>query len=603
MTLGFSQAPPRPQWPAPESTPVMSRFLISAAHKSSGKTTITVGLCAALTAQGLTVQPFKKGPDYIDPMWLGQASGRDCFNLDPFLMTPEQITTCFTRYAAQADVSIVEGNKGLYDGLALDGSNSNAALAQLLDLPVVLVLDARGMTRGIAPLILGYQAFDARIRIVGVILNQLGGARHESKLRAVIEHYTDVPVLGAIQHDPQLAVVERHLGLMPSHELDDASQRMRAMGVLIAAQVDLTRVLQLAASAKPLAPAPPAVAPVAAPPQPRVRIGLARDKAFGFYYPDDLLALEAAGAQIVPFNTLQDAALPKVDGLFIGGGFPEMFMPELQANAALRKDIRVAIEGGLPVYAECGGLMYLARSLRWQDRRYDMVGAIPADVVMHERPVGRGYVELQPTADAPWPLMAPATPTTRRGHEFHYSSLENLAPDLKFAYRVLRGHGVDGQRDGIIYRNVLASYAHLRSGAGTDWAPQFVAFVRAHSIASKPQARALTRTVMVNGKPIATDVEGYLKTLDDWSEDFAREQAKAESLELTEVHWQVIHFLRAYFEEHRVQAQVRAMIWHFAKVWGPKQGNNHYLHALFPIGGPQKQGNRLAGLLRTKGEH
>ena len=603
MTPGFSQAPPRPQRPAPESTPVMSRFLISAAHKSSGKTTITVGLCAALTAQGLTVQPFKKGPDYIDPMWLGQASGRDCFNLDPFLMTPEQITTCFTRYAAQADVSIVEGNKGLYDGLALDGSNSNAALAQLLDLPVVLVLDARGMTRGIAPLILGYQAFDARIRIVGVILNQLGGARHESKLRAVIEHYTDVPVLGAIQHDPQLAVVERHLGLMPSHELDDASQRMRAMGVLIAAQVDLTRVLQLAASAKPLAPAPPAVAPVAAPPQPRVRIGLARDKAFGFYYPDDLLALEAAGAQIVPFNTLQDAALPKVDGLFIGGGFPEMFMPELQANAALRKDIRVAIEGGLPVYAECGGLMYLARSLRWQDRRYDMVGAIPADVVMHERPVGRGYVELQPTADAPWPLMAPATPTTRRGHEFHYSSLENLAPDLKFAYRVLRGHGVDGQRDGIIYRNVLASYAHLRSGAGTDWAPQFVAFVRAHSIASKPQASALTRTVMVNGKPIATDVEGYLKTLDDWSEDFAREQAKAESLELTEVHWQVIHFLRAYFEEHRVQAQVRAMIWHFAKVWGPKQGNNHYLHALFPIGGPQKQGNRLAGLLRTKGEH
>ncbi len=465
----------------------MSRFLISAAHKSSGKTTITVGLCAALTAQGLTVQPFKKGPDYIDPMWLGQASGRDCFNLDPFLMTPEQITTCFMRYAAQADISIVEGNKGLYDGLALDGSNSNAALAQLLDLPVVLVLDARGMTRGIAPLILGYQAFDARIRIAGVILNQLGGARHESKLRAVIEHYTDVPVLGAIAHDPQLALVERHLGLMPSHELDDAAQRVRAIGELIAAQVDLPRLLAIAASAnsRPLPLPSPAVAPAmlpTPPPQPRVRIGLARDKAFGFYYPDDLLALEAAGAEIVPFNTLQDAALPEVDGLFIGGGFPEMFMPELQANAALRADIRAAIEAGLPVYAECGGLMYLARTLRWQDRRYDMVGALPADVLMHERPVGRGYVELQPTADAPWPLMTPATPTTRRGHEFHYSSLENLAPDLKFAYRVLRGHGVDGQRDGIIYRNVLASYAHLRSGAGSDWAPQFVAFVRAHSM-------------------------------------------------------------------------------------------------------------------------
>jgi len=586
----------------------MSRLLVSAAHKSSGKTTITVGLCAALTAQGLTVQPFKKGPDYIDPMWLGQASGRDCFNLDPFLMTPEQITTCFTRHAGLADISIVEGNKGLYDGLALDGSNSNAALAKWLDLPVVLVLDARGMTRGIAPLILGYQAFDPRIRIAGVILNQLGGARHESKLRAVIEHYTDVPVLGAIGHDPRIALVERHLGLMPNHELMDAAQRVRAMGELIAAQVDLPRVLAIAASAnsRPLPLPSPAVAPAmlsTPPPQPRVRIGLARDKAFGFYYPDDLLALEAAGAEIVPFNTLQDAALPEVDGLFIGGGFPEMFMPELQTNAALRKDIRAAIEAGLPVYAECGGLMYLARTLRWQDRRYDMVGALPADVVMHERPIGRGYVELQPTADAPWPLMMPATPTTRRGHEFHYSSLENLAPDLKFAYRVLRGHGVDGQRDGIIYRNVLASYAHLRSGAGSDWAPQFVAFVRAHHIASKPQATALTRTVMVNGKPVATDVEGYLKTLDDWSEDFAREQAKVESLELTKAHWQVIHFLRAYFEEHRVQAQVRAMIWHFAKAWGLERGNNHYLHELFPVGGPQKQGNRLAGLLKTKGEH
>lgn len=580
----------------------MSRFLISAAHKSSGKTTVTVGLCAALTAQGLTVQPFKKGPDYIDPMWLGQASGRDCFNLDPFLMSSEQITTCFMRHAAPADISIVEGNKGLYDGLALDGSNSNAALAELLDLPVVLVLDVRGMTRGIAPLILGYQAFDARIRIAGVILNQLGGARHESKLRAVIEHYTDVPVLGAIAHDPRLEVVERHLGLMPNAELDDAAQRVRAMGELIAAQVDLPRVLALAASARPLPPAPPAGGPVAQP-TPRVRIGLARDKAFGFYYPDDLLALEAAGAQIVRFNTLLDRSLPQVDGLFVGGGFPEMFMPELQANAALRADIRTAIEGGLPVYAECGGLMYLARSLQWKDRTCEMVGALPADVVMHERPVGRGYVELTTTVDAPWPITAGDPPQTVRGHEFHYSSLENLSPDVKFAYHVQRGHGIDGERDGLVYRNVLASYAHLRSGAGTDWAAQFVAFVRAHATASKPQDTPRTRTVIVDGKPVATDVEGYLKNLDDWSEDFARAQARAEHLELTDAHWQVIHFLRAYYEEHRVQAQVRAMIWHFAKAWGPQQGNNHYLHELFPVGGPQKQGNRLAGLLKTKGEH
>ena len=581
----------------------MSRFLVSAAHKSSGKTTITVGLCAALSAQGLIVQPFKKGPDYIDPMWLSQASGRECFNLDPFLMTPEQITSCFVRHAAVADISIVEGNKGLYDGLALDGSNSNAALAQLLDLPVVLVLDARGMTRGIAPLILGYQAFDSRIRIAGVILNQLGGARHESKLRAVIEHYTDVQVLGAIAHDPRLAVVERHLGLMPNHELDDAAQRVRAMGKLIAAQIDLSRVLQLAAGAAPLPSAPTAM--VSQPPlqQQQVRIGLARDKAFGFYYPDDLMALESAGAKIVPFDTLKDTALPDVDGLFIGGGFPEMYMPDLQANVTMRESIRAAIEAGLPVYAECGGLMYLARKLRWRESSYDMVGALPADVVMHDHPVGRGYVELQTTANAPWPVNADGVQASLRGHEFHYSSVENLAPDLKFAYRVLRGHGIDGKHDGIVYRNVLASYAHLRSGAGTDWVQHFVSFVRARREAAKTQAMAATRTVQVNGRPVATDVEGYLKNLEDWSEDFARAQARSEQLELTEEHWQVIHFLRSYFEEHRVQAQVRVMISHFAKAWGREHGNNHYLHELFPIGGPQKQGNRLAGLLKTKGEH
>jgi len=581
----------------------MSRFLVSAAHKSSGKTTITVGLCAALSAQGLIVQPFKKGPDYIDPMWLSQASGRECFNLDPFLMTPEQITSCFVRHAAGADISIVEGNKGLYDGLALDGSNSNAALAQLLDLPVVLVLDARGMTRGIAPLILGYQAFDSRIRIAGVILNQLGGARHESKLRAVIEHYTDVQVLGAIAHDPRLAVVERHLGLMPNHELDDAAQRVRAMGKLIAAQIDLSRVLQLAAGAAPLPSAPTAM--VSQPPlqQQHVRIGLARDKAFGFYYPDDLMALESAGAKIVPFDTLKDTALPEVDGLFIGGGFPEMYMPALQANVAMRESIRAAIEAGLPAYAECGGLMYLARKLRWRESSYNMVGALPADVVMHDHPVGRGYVELQTTANAPWPVNADGVQASLRGHEFHYSSVENLAPDLKFAYRVLRGHGIDGKHDGIVYRNVLASYAHLRSGAGTDWVQHFVSFVRARREAAKTQAMAATRNVQVNGRPVATDVEGYLKNLEDWSEDFARAQARSEQLELTEEHWQVIHFLRSYFEEHRVQAQVRVMISHFAKAWGREHGNNHYLHELFPIGGPQKQGNRLAGLLKTKGEH
>jgi cobyrinic acid a,c-diamide synthase len=413
-----------------------------------------------------------------------------------------------------------------------------------------------------------------------------------------------VQVLGAIAHDPRLAVVERHLGLMPNHELDDAAQRVRAMGELIASQVDLSRIVQIAQSAAPRPTTTTTPAPsIQVPELPRVRIGLARDKAFGFYYPDDLLALEQSGAEIVPFDTLNDNALPEVDGLFIGGGFPEMFMPELQANTAMRDSIRSAIEADLPVYAECGGLMYLARTLRWKDETYNMVGAVPADVVMHERPVGRGYVALETTLDAPWPVTQSPAAQTLRGHEFHYSSLENVAPDLKFAYRVKRGHGVDGHHDGVVYRKVLASYAHLRSGAGSDWAPQFVAFVRAQNKSSKQHTPATPLSVLVNGKPIATDPEGYIKNLDEWSEDFAQARAKVESLELTEAHWQVIAYLRAYYEEHRVQAQVRVMIWHFAKIWGPELGNNHHLHELFPIGGPQKQGNRLAGLLKTKGEH
>lgn len=452
-------------------------LLVSAAHKSSGKTTVTLGLAAALAARGHLVQPFKKGPDYIDPMWLSLAAGRACVNLDPMLMAHAEIDTCFAQHGAGAGLRLVEGNKGLYDGLALDGSNSNAALAKQLGLPVLLVLDARGMTRGIAPLILGYQAFDRDIRIGGVILNRLGGSRHEAKLRAVIEHYTDVPVLGAVQNDPRLELVERHLGLMPDREIDDALARVRAMGEVIAAQVDLPRILALAATATTASlPTPDRPRP---PPRDRLRIGVARDKAFGFYYPDDLAALEAEGATLVPVDTLHDSQLPPLDGLFIGGGFPELFMAELEANVSLRTQLHRAIADGLPVFAECGGLMYLARTLNWNGRSAQMVGAIPGDAVMHERPVGRGYVRLQETADFPWPRDAGAEDgALRLGHEFHHSSLENLDPSVRCAYRVLRGHGIGGGRDGVLVHNVLASYAHLRHTGGNDWPRRFMAFVR-----------------------------------------------------------------------------------------------------------------------------
>ena len=454
------------------------RLLVSATHKSSGKTTISVGLCRALRERGLTVQAFKKGPDYIDPMWLTAAADRRCRNLDPYLSETAEYRATFRRHAATADISIVEGNMGLYDGLALDGSNSNAALAKVLGLPVVLVIDARGMTRGIAPLILGYQAFDRDVRFAGVILNNLGGSRHEAKLRMVIEHYTDVRVLGAVHCDPRLVIAERHLGLMPSNEADGAEQRVAAIGSLVGAQVDLDQLLQVAAEVPPLAVAGDMVAdPYPPPAKSDLRIGVAQDRAFGFYYADDLDALRAAGATLVGFDTLADTELPNVDGLFIGGGFPESFAAELEANVPLRTKIRNAIEGGLPVYAECGGLMYLARTLNRNGQSFKMVGAIPGDVVMHERPVGRGYVNLEETAAFPWP-SATAGASVVRAHEFHYSSLENLPASLRCAYTVKRGHGIDGCRDGIVVQNVLASYSHLRSAGGNGWAARFVDFVR-----------------------------------------------------------------------------------------------------------------------------
>ena len=452
----------------------MSRLFISAAHKSSGKTTVSIGLAAALAARGEVVQPFKKGPDYIDPLWLALAAGRPCYNLDAYLMGAEEIRAQVASRMRGASLGLVEGNKGLYDGLDLDGSNSNAALAALIGTPVVLVIDARGMTRGIAPLILGYQAFDRAIRIAGVILNQLGGSRHEAKLRAVIAHYTGVPVIGAVQHDERIAIAERHLGLVPSNELQAARLRIAEIAARIAAQVDLDALLAIARQTLPIHDLGPTATPLK---NSTVKIGIARDAAFGFYYPGDLEALQAAGVELVPFDALHAARLPAIDGLFIGGGFPETHMEALAANSGLRREVRAAVEAGLPAYAECGGLMYLARGIEWNGHRAEMVGAIAADIVMHARPVGRGYVHLRETARSPWPRL-PAAAQPIRAHEFHYSSVENLDPDVEFAYEVERGHGIDGRHDGIVHKNLLASYAHLRDVAGHPWARRFADFVR-----------------------------------------------------------------------------------------------------------------------------
>ena len=402
----------------------MAHLYLSAAHKSSGKTTVSIGLCRSLRSRGLRVQPFKKGPDYIDPLWLGQAAGHPCFNLDYNTMGAETIRDAFAAESAGADLALIEGNVGLFDSTDLAGTQSNAELAKLLGAPIVLVIDCQGMSRGIAPLLLGYQAFDPEVWIGGVVLNKVGGSRHGANLRRAVEHYTDLPVLGLLERDPALAIAERHLGLMPSNETQQAEAWVERIGALVTAQVDLDRLLALAGQADGLAPPTrrlPAQATGAS-----VRIGVARDSAFGFYYPDDLRALAQGGAELVEFSPVTDSELPAVDGLFIGGGFPEYRMAELEANRPMREAIAAFIGRGGPVYAECGGLMYLCKALRWGEDRREMVGVLDAEVEMRERPQGRGYVRLRETDCFPWPPGArggaprfpgrsgPTSSTTRR---------------------------------------------------------------------------------------------------------------------------------------------------------------------------------------------
>ncbi|MCW8827863.1 MAG: cobyrinate a,c-diamide synthase [Gammaproteobacteria bacterium] len=454
----------------------MPHLLFSAAHKSSGKTTITLGLCAALAHAGLRVQSFKKGPDYIDPMWLGRATDRPCYNLDFNTMSRPEISDFFARRSDQSDIALIEGNMGLFDSLDVEGSQSNAEMAKLLQAPVVLVLDVKGATRSIVPVIQGFQQFDPEMKLAGVILNKVAGKRHELRLREAIGYYCDIPVLGAIHRDPRLAIDERHLGLIPSNEAEAVNSKLDQVREIVASQVDLEALQRIAADV----PAPQVKsAPVEAEePGERVRIAIARDNVFGFYYPDDLEALQRNGAELVPFDALHAPALPEaIDGLLIGGGFPETQLKALEANTGLRESIREAIEAGLPTYAECGGLMYLSRSITWQGECAQMVGIVPGDCVMHEKPVGRGYARIVETGLGPWPQSQSGR--RMQVHEFHYSSLENLPDNLQYAYKMERGYGIKDGRDGFIYKNLLANYVHLRDVQGNHWTRRFIDFVRA----------------------------------------------------------------------------------------------------------------------------
>ena len=445
-------------------------MLISATHKSSGKTVVSVGLCAAFIERGTCVQAFKKGPDYIDSAWLSLASARPCYNLDFNTQSDTEIKSLFVNKST-CKTSLIEANKGLHDGLDPGGKDSNAALAKLLNCSVVLVIDCAGMTRGIAPLLQGYKQFDSKVQIAGAILNQVGGTRHRTKLITAVENYTDIPVLGAVEHHPDMILPERHLGLIPSSEFDAASTAINRIRKMVAEQVDVNTIIKLAA-VQPVTPKP-----ITKPPT-EMRIGVFRDSAFSFYYPDDLESLEQHGAELIFIDSVNDNALPPVDALFIGGGFPETQAHLLEKNAPLRLAVREAIENKMPVYAECGGLMYLTRSIILKDKQYKMCGVIDADSIMHERPQGRGYVEFTETSTMLWPDVEPKQ--SYRAHEFHYSSLVNMSQTPVTALEMSRGTGIEKQRDGIVYNNLLATYLHRRDCSQDQWIGRFTRFIKEH---------------------------------------------------------------------------------------------------------------------------
>jgi len=447
------------------------RLVLGAPHGRSGKTTIALGLIAALVKRGFTIQPFKKGPDYIDPSWLTLAAGRPCRNLDLYFMTPHQLRNSFLLGCQGANLAIVEGAMGLFDGLDLKGTGSTAEIALALEAPVILVLDATRMTRSAAALVQGFKQFDPRVKLAGILLNRVARPRHEEMLRCAIEEYTGLPVVGALPKDERYVIPDRHLGLVPATENEKLYGALEATREAIEANVDLDRLLDIARAAPPLVceEIPESVGPVA-----KVRLGVLRDRAFHFYYPENLEALTRAGAELVFIDSLKEATLPPVDGLYIGGGFPEVFAGNLEENSSLRQDIRRAAREGLPIYAECGGLMYLARRIKYGERWYEMVGALPLDVQMENKPQGHGYTFLKACTGNPFFKEE----TGIKGHEFHHSRVVNLEKEaVNFAYRVVRGWGIDGEYDGLLYRNILAGYTHLFAPAHPEWAERLVTWV------------------------------------------------------------------------------------------------------------------------------
>lgn len=449
------------------------RIIVAALKGGSGKTILSLGLTSAWRGMGHRVAAFKKGPDFIDSGWLSFAAGRPCYNLDPFLMNPEQIVNSLLLNSAGADISVIEGNRGLFDGLDLDGCCSTGELGKIIKSPVVLIVDVTMATRTVAALVMGCQKFDPELRISGVILNRVAGLRQESLAKNAVEQYCGLPVVGAVPKLKQNIFPERHMGLVPHLENDYAEKAIAWARDIAEKHLDLKALWNLAHEAPPLDYPPEGkkeesglVLPESPP-----RIGVIRDKSFWFYYPENLDQMKKLGAHLVEINSLEDRELPAIDALYIGGGFPETQAQALADNVTFRASLKERIEEGLPVYAECGGLMVLGKALVVDGKEFPMVGALPLSLILEKKPQGHGYTILEVKERNPFYSIGEKL----KGHEFHYSkAVLHLSDDTRAVFKVLRGEGIDGQKDGLCRKNMLATYTHIHAGGNPEWARRFL---------------------------------------------------------------------------------------------------------------------------------
>lgn len=458
------------------------RLVMAALRGGSGKTILSIGIIAAWKKLGKKVAPFKKGPDYIDAGWLALAAGRPCYNLDTFLVDADIVRFSFLAHTHPGDFALIEGNRGLYDGIDRAGATSTAELAKLLSAPVILCIDCTKTTRTMAAAVLGCLHFDPGVQIKGVILNRVAGSRHEQILRQSIEHHCGIPVLGAVPKLRKESFPERHMGLVPTPEHDWAGDSIEAAAQMAAQYLELETLSRVAAESLPV----PMIEkerlkfqrretvksrPVQTETGPAPRIGIMKDSAFQFYYPENIEALRSAGAETVFLSPLDDKPFPPVDALYIGGGFPETHAQRLAANIHFKEKIKLLVEKGLPIYAECGGLMYLGEALVLGETAYPMTGVLPVVFGFSKKPQGHGYTVVVVERKNPYFPMG----TELRGHEFHYSTvLEWSGADKDLAFSMKRGAGFVGQKDGLCFNNVLATYTHIHALGMPGWAEAFV---------------------------------------------------------------------------------------------------------------------------------